>query len=566
MAVTSAGHARRRALVKESSVPTTDAVPEHVTHGMTSGLTAIDRARHGNARSVRVLVIAQGDGGRITHTAAIVGYSVTVVDLSQAAREVATRHHHVAVVDLPSLGAHGLDALTMMQHTTPPTPALIVDLIDDDAVADRWIEQGADEYLCLGELGPGLLRGAVESAVSRNRARELRRRLEHTDRLAAIGTLAAGVAHEVNNPASYVLMNLKTCRDHLAVLRDRTPALTGDERAVIDEMDEMFVDNVRGVERIVSIVHALRAYARTDPDEIERVDLGAICRDACDLVGNQLRQRARLRLDLAPVAPITADARKLGQVVINLLLNAYDSLPVPMAGQPGHEIRLKLAAIPGRIELSVSDTGVGIAAGLQARIFEPFYTTKAPGEGAGLGLVIVRDIVERFGGKVTVDSEPGRGSTFTAVFPAEDQVAVVPVVAAPAPLAPRARILIVDDEVALTSAMRRQLRRSHDVTVLNDGAAAMAAILDQDYDVILCDLMMPGADGMAVLEAVRQRRPEMAARMIIMTAGILQDAIRERVHDAGGHVLDKPVPLDTLLTVIDAVRARNPNVPVPIDT
>ncbi len=532
---------------------------------MTSGLTAIDRSRHGNAQSVRVLVISESDGGRITHTAAVVGYSVTVVDLAEAAREVAIRHHHVAIVDLPSLGARGQGALTLLLQTTPPTPALVVDLLDDLAVADRWIEQGADEYLCLGQLGPSLMRGAVESAVSRNRARELRRRLEHSDRLAAIGTLAAGVAHEVNNPASYVLMNLKTCRDHLSVLRDRHPALTSDERALIDEMDEMITDNLRGIERIVGIVHALRAYARTDPDEIERVDLAAVCRDACDLVGNQVRQRARLRIDLAPVAAITADARKLGQVVINLLVNAYDSLPVAGAGQPGQEVRLRLATSPGRIELSVSDTGVGIPGHLQGRIFEPFYTTKPRGEGAGLGLVIVRDIVERFGGRISVESKPGRGSTFSVVFPSEEQIAAVVLAPPPVVVSPRASVLIVDDEVALTSAMRRQLRRSHEVTVLNDGAAATAAILEHDYDVILCDLMMPGMDGMAVLEAVARRRPDMAARMVLMTAGILQDTIRERVHEAGGHVLDKPVPIDTLLTVIDAIRSRSRNVPVAID-
>ncbi len=362
--------------MKEPTPVATDAVPEPVAQGMTSGLTAIDRARHGRASSMRVLVISTGDGGRITHTAALVGYSVTVADLAQARREVALHHHHVAVVDLPSLGAHGQDALALLLQATPPIPAVVVDLLDDLGVADRWIEAGADDYLALYQLGPGLLRGAIESAVSRSRARELRRRLEHADRLAAIGTLASGVAHEVNNPASYVLMNLKTCREHLAALRDRRPALTADERAMIDEMAEMLTDNLRGVERIVSIVHALRAYARSDPDELEPVDLAAVCRDACDLIGNQVRQRARLRVELAAVGPVTADARKLGQVVINLLLNAHDSLPVPpLVGPPAHEIQMRLAARPGRIELTVSDTGVGIPAHLRGRIFDPFYTT-----------------------------------------------------------------------------------------------------------------------------------------------------------------------------------------------
>src|SRR3954465_10325746 len=109
----------------------TDAVPEPVHHGATSGLTAIDRARHGNAQSVRVLVISQADGGRIAHSAGVVGYSVTVLDLPHAAREISLRHPHVAIVDLPSLGVRGGEALEMLHATTPPTPALVVDIVDD---------------------------------------------------------------------------------------------------------------------------------------------------------------------------------------------------------------------------------------------------------------------------------------------------------------------------------------------------------------------------------------------------------------------------------------------------
>ena len=547
--------------------PATDAVPEPMgLGGMTSALTALERARHGHARSVRVLVVSDAASSPVTHAATALGYSVKVVALAQAERELRVHHHHLAIVDLPSIGDGGEEALSLARTSTPPTPALVVDLADDDATAERWIGAGADHYLCVADLAPRLLRGAVESAVARHRAHELRRRLEHAERLAAISTLAAGVAHEVNNPASYVLMNLKSCREHLAALRDRRPPLTADERAMLDEMSEMFTDNIRGIERIVGVVHALRSYARTDPDELERVDLAVVCREACDLVGNQLRHRARLRIDLAPTAPLIADGRKLSQVVINLLVNAYDSLPVVTSGPPAHEIRLRLATSPGRIELSVSDTGVGIPDHLQSRIFEPFYTTKPRQEATGLGLVVVRDIVERFGGRITVTSEPGHGSRFTIVFPSEDQVAAPAAAPIAPPPSPRARILIVDDEVALTSALRRQLRRTHDVTVLNDGGAASAAILGGDYDVVLCDLMMPGTDGMAILETVARQRPELAARMVLMTAGILQDGLRDRVHDAGAHVLDKPVPLDTLTTVIDAIRARAGSVPVPIDS
>jgi DNA-binding response OmpR family regulator len=117
-------------------------------------------------------------------------------------------------------------------------------------------------------------------------------------------------------------------------------------------------------------------------------------------------------------------------------------------------------------------------------------------------------------------------------------------------------VLIIDDEVALTSALRRQLRAHHDVTVINDGAAGLAAVLRHDYDVILCDIMMPGTDGIVVLETLRRNRPDTVPRLVLMTAGVCADPMRERVLTAGGQLLDKPVPLETLLAMIDGVRRR----------
>ncbi len=532
------------------------AIVEAAAFGTTSGLTAIDRARDGHASSVRV-VVAGAATGRAVEMARALGYSVTVVAIEQLAAEVVAHHHHVALIDAVNLGLRAADALEALLRATPSTPAIVIDGSGDDSRARGWLEAGADDHLAREALtGPGLRR-SIEAAVARNRARELRRRLEHADRLAALGTLAAGVAHEVNNPAAYVLMNLKTCREHAAALRRSLELGEPDpvtSATMFDEIQEMLEDNLRGVERIVAIVHALRSYARSEPDEITSVDLAGVCRDACDLVGNQLRHRARLSLDLASVPTVTADARKLSQVVINLLINAADAIPV--GDGRGHEIRMRCAERGGRVELSVTDTGSGIAPALRGRIFEPFFTTKARGEGSGLGLAIARDIVERFGGKLTVETEVGRGSTFIAAFPVERRATSSKPAVAVAGTSTRASLLIIDDEVALTSALRRQLRGHHDITVINDGAAGLAAILRQDFDVILCDVMMPGTDGLAVLEALRKNRPDLTHKVVLMTAGVFSDPIRDRVVALGGQLLDKPVPLDTLLAIIETVRAR----------
>lgn len=528
-----------------------DAIVELVATGRTSGLTAVDRARHGDAESVRLLLVAAD--ARVNDTVDVLGYSVVGAAPEEMLGELAARHFHAVVLDLDGLGASAERVIEALTRASPTTPVLVVETAADELRSRAWLERGADDHIARAVLSPAVLRRSVEGAVARSRARELRRRLEHADRLAAIGTLAAGVAHEVNNPAAYVLMNLKTCREHIAELR-REVGGGGGSSELFDEIDEMLEDNLRGVERIVAIVQSLRSYARTEPDEIVAVDLAAVCKDAHALIGNQLRHRAVLRVELAPVPPVAADPRKLSQVVVNLLVNAADACEAGKEDGREPEIVLRCRARDGRVELTVSDTGVGIPAAHRARIYDPFFTTKPRGSGSGLGLAIVRDIVERFGGRISVESTDGRGTTFAIAFPVDDRrrdVRPAPPITTPPT---RGTVLIIDDEVALTSALRRQLRAHHDVTVINDGAAGLAAVLRHDYDVVLCDIMMPGTDGLVVLETLRRNRPEVVPRLVLMTAGVCADPMRERVLSAGGQLLDKPVPLETLLAMIDAVR------------
>lgn len=538
--------------------PERDGIVEPVMAGTTSGLTALDRARHGHAESVRLLVVP-GDSD-VGDVASALGYTLVRAAPEEMLGELAARHFHAVLLDLDGLGASAERTLEALMRSSPPTPAIAIETAGDDAHARVWLEHGADDHIARAVLAPAVLQRSVEGAVARSRARELRRRLEHADRLAAIGTLAAGVAHEVNNPAAYVLMNLKTCREHLAAIRREESPEVVDE--MIGEMMEMLDDNLRGVERIVAIVQALRSYARSDPDEVEAVDVAQVCKDAHALIGNQLRHRARLTVELAPVPPIAADARKLSQVVINLLVNAADA--VESAGAHDgreQEIQLRCMARDGRVELTVTDTGVGIPPAYRARIYDPFFTTKPRGSGSGLGLAIVRDIVERFGGRITVESTAGRGTTFTVGFPVDSRGRAGRAAPQIAPAPSRGSVLIIDDEIALTSALRRQLRAHHDVTVINDGAAGLAAVLRQDYDVILCDIMMPGTDGLVVLETLRRNRPDVVPRLVLMTAGVAADPMRERVLSAGGQLIDKPVPVETLLAMIDGVRRRRELVP-----
>lgn len=537
------------------------AVVEPFGSGTTSGLTAVDQARGGHAGAVRA-VIAASTGSALEVAIRAIGYSSAqcAPNATATAAAIDRLQPHVVFVDAGAPEAAIVVARVIAEPVHPPI--IVVERIVTAAPpdGDAWLAAGADDHLTGDQLTPTIVRRAVESAIARGRARELRLRLGQADRLSAIATLAAGVAHEVNNPASYVLMNMRTCRDHLDDLRRELVDLSAGDGTpspfapIFDEMREMFEDNMRGVERIVSIVQSLRAFARPEPDEIMPCDLAAICRDVHELVSSQLRHRAKVTFDLQTVPPVAADGRKLSQVVINLLVNAADA--IPLGELDDHEIRVRLASRGPKVELTVSDTGAPISPAHRERIFEPFFTSRPSSNASGLGLATVRAIVERFGGRITVESGPNTGTAFVVTLPTDERPKASAAAGAASTASPRARVMIIDDEVALTSALRRQLRSHHDITVMNDGAKALAAVLRDDYDVILCDVMMPGTDGIVVLENLRKTRPDLVPRLVLMTAGVFTDPMRERVLALGGQLLDKPVPLETLLGVIGTIRGR----------
>ncbi len=534
------------------------AIPEALAVGATSGLTAIDRARQGDVGAVRVLVVGRGRA-RAIEAARAVGFGVRVVasDGGAALDDAAlARDHHAVVVDADA-DPDALDLVAHLAGLAPTVPIVVVGDAPTDGGNNRWIDAGADDYLAIAEVRV-TLRRAVEAAIARGRARELRRRLEHADRLAAVGKLAAGVAHEVNNPAAYVLMNLRTCREHVGELRalDSGASVDGAPSpvaALLDEMAEMLDDNVRGVERIVAIVHALRSYARSDADEVATVEVATVCREAAALIVAELRGRARLVVEVEPAVCVHVDPRRLCQVLVNLLVNAGDAIP---AGERDHVVELTAQRRGDWAAIRVSDTGTGIPAAIRGRIFEPFFTTKPRGHGSGLGLAIARDIVDRYGGRIAVESTVGRGSRFEIVLPI-DIVSDAPGPALTATARwPRARLLVIDDELSLTKALGRQLRRHHEVAIANDGAAALELAERHRFDVVLCDLMMPDMDGLAVHDALGRRAPELADRVVFMSGSAYASELHRVVLARGLPLVHKPTPLVALLDAIEGARAR----------
>jgi PAS domain S-box-containing protein len=381
--------------------------------------------------------------------------------------------------------------------------------------------------------------------------RRIESQLQLGDRLSSLGTLAAGVAHEINNPLTYVLGNLDFMRAHVAEMRASWASLAAgagpQARAQTIEvrLDDLatLIEGARdGGERIRQIVSDLKSFSRAQSeDQPVPVDVRKVMDSSLSMTKNEIRHRARLVKEYLDVPPVMANESRLGQVFLNLLVNAAQAIPDGAAQH--HRIHVRTLNDPsGRVVVEVRDTGSGISKEDQSRLFDPFFTTKPVGVGTGLGLSICHNIVTGYSGEIAVESEPGKGSCFRVTLPAAK------VNPAPAPLpsggaAPsrRGRVLIIDDEPFVAGVIQRMLSAHHDVDVVTAAATAIARIESgQEYDVILCDLMMPEMSGMDFYDHLAERRPDLAARIVFLSGGAFSAharAFRERVPSL---FLDKP--------------------------
>ncbi|HEY2516095.1 MAG TPA: ATP-binding protein [Polyangiaceae bacterium] len=361
------------------------------------------------------------------------------------------------------------------------------------------------------------------------------------DRLTSIGRLASGVAHEVNNPLAYVMLNLELLQRKLAALPEEAREAVGDVPAVMRDV-------LGGVDRVRRIVRLLSAFGRGDEERIEPVDVNGALESACEIAAIQLRHHARIVHDYQANALASANSFRLGQVFLNLLVNAADAVG---EGGESNEIELRTYLdAGGRVVVEVEDHGIGIPKAIQARIFDPFFTTKAVGKGSGLGLSVCHAIVTSFGGEITCASEPGKGSTFRVSLPAASRVmgpmaerAVRP--HAPPPAARRGRVLVVDDDPHVASAVAHALDE-HDVVIATGGREALAKCRSQPFDCIVCDLMMPDTSGLDVVEALRQEGSGLERRVLLLTGGAVTESARASVASLPNVVLEKPVEMRRL--------------------
>ncbi|HEX4337150.1 MAG TPA: ATP-binding protein [Polyangiaceae bacterium] len=361
---------------------------------------------------------------------------------------------------------------------------------------------------------------------------EMEARVRVADRLVSLGTLASGVAHEINNPLSYVVANVDYVVEELKSLGPEViESTTGHE--LLEALGEIR----EGGRRIASIVESLRYQARQDDELAAPADANSAIEASLRILDNQLRYRTRVELALGKLPLCLVHERRLVQVVVNLLSNALDAFPARSSDQ--NLIRIVTRARTDGVELEVQDNGLGVPDTVRDRIFDPFFTTKAPGVGTGLGLYLCHQYVAAAGGTINFETRAGEGTTFRIVLPLAQAHRTLSVEPAAPPL-PASRILIVDDDALVARSLARMLR-GHELVLSGDGESALWECLSRDFDLILCDLMMPRLDGSGFYKALCEHRPTLAARVIFMTGGAFTSDTRAFLDSVANPCLEKPI-------------------------
>ena len=375
--------------------------------------------------------------------------------------------------------------------------------------------------------------------------------LVQSEKLSAVGEFVAGVAHELNNPLAAVMGFSELLRTANVAVEYR------------EDLDIIF----KSSQRCQRIVQSLLSFARRHPPERKLVSLNPLIQDVLQMIAYQLRtSNVAVVTDFAPQLPLVlADGHQLQQVVLNVINNARQAI---QAHQPTGTITVTTKAVDAKIEIIIQDSGPGISRENLKKIFDPFFTTKEVGQGTGLGLSLCYGLIKEHGGNISARSQSGAGATFTIELPATGDLngqAIPDQNQGGGPVNPfegaGKSILVVDDEEMLLELMRQELvRHGYHVVVAINGDAALGAVRAKKFDVILCDLKMPGLNGRQVYERLRTEKPEVCPRFIFVTGDIINETLEQFLELEQRHCLTKPFALPELRDAIKNVLVASPSV------
>jgi signal transduction histidine kinase/CheY-like chemotaxis protein len=388
----------------------------------------------------------------------------------------------------------------------------------------------------------------------------LQDQLARSEHMASLGMMAAGVAHEINNPLSYILSNLSFAAG----------------RAIDQETRLALREALEGAGRMRDIVRDLKTLSRMESEEdLQPVDVRNAVDTALKLAFDEVRHRARVQRHFEEVPHVLGEETRLIQVLLNLVTNAAQSITPGAASsnQITVEVRLALAAgapaagapeasegdadAPGEVAISVRDTGAGISREHVSKVFEPFFTTKPAGEGTGLGLSICHRLIYAMGGRIEVTSTLGEGSCFTVYLPtARGGVVAHPPASEAAPSTRRLRLLVVDDEALVARAVQRIFKTEFFVDTAHGGREALEKLSTERFDVVLCDVMMPEISGLDVYRSVRAHNRSLANRFIFATGGLFNQELSDSVKQLSNVIVEKPFEPEELRRVIEAAVAQ----------
>ncbi|HEX9820918.1 MAG TPA: response regulator [Methylomirabilota bacterium] len=465
----------------------------------------------------------------------------------------------LVLLDLMMPHLDGLAVLEQLRAEIPPDAYVPVLVLTADATPEakrRALTAGARDFLTKPfEQVEVLLRIrnlldtrrlhlalAEQNRALEETVRQRTERLLQSEKVATMGSLLAGVAHELNNP--------------LAVLSGQAQLLQGQSQDPSVVRRTLKIGEA--AERCVRIVRNFLALARQRPPERTHTSLKQVTTEALELLGYELRSdNVEVVVDLAKDIPVLwADAHQLHQVLVNLVGNAHHAM---RHQPPPRRLTLHGQYDRGRVRLTVTDTGPGIPGEIQARIFEAFFTTKPAGEGTGLGLSLCRSIVEEHGGTITVESAEGAGTTFVIQLPVmappdtktwAEGIEVLPPVGA-------GRILIVDDEIGVADVLAEAVERDgHTADIAANGALALEMLGRQTYDAVISDTKMPVLDGESFYAALQLRFPALCERIIFLTGDVLSREKREFLARTGAPFLTKPFDVDEIRRTLHRVLAR----------
>jgi signal transduction histidine kinase/ActR/RegA family two-component response regulator len=390
-----------------------------------------------------------------------------------------------------------------------------------------------------------------------------------SQRLASVGMLAAGVAHEINNPLAYILNNLDFALNLLP--RSAATQPPGHAAGLDPEAIDALKEAREGALRVREIVKGLRTFSRPSTSQWPLLDVHEVIESSLNLARGQILARAKLSVSWSATLLVRADRERLGQVFLNLLVNACEAIEPGRAPSNGIGIVTRDVIVRDAItreeremvEVIVKDTGIGISPGQLEHIFDLFYTTKPVGAGTGLGLSICHDLVEALGGTMHVTSQVGRGTEFCVRLPGAGSEPGAHYHTPPEPSDEKhddqkvwqraQRLLVVDDDPLVARSVRRLLGGARHVTLAHDGPSALEELRKNRYDVVLCDMVMPEMDGVSLLEAVRAERPAAARRFVFMTGSLFDCESRKRLLAVSAPCVAKPLDLGELTQALAQV-------------